>query len=176
MRMRGAEGPGARRALADEPHPPGRTTVSVTNLKALVGKLNATCRRTLEGAVGRCLSRGNYNVEVEHWLLELLGSADTDLARALRHFELDTARLTRELTRALDGLRTGNARAPQFSGEVFDLMREAWTLASLEFGAARIRTSHLLAALLADRSLSARVRSSAPELARLPAEQLRKDL
>ncbi len=35
-------------------------------LKSLVGKLNDTCRRALEAAAGLCLSRTNYNVEVEH--------------------------------------------------------------------------------------------------------------
>jgi type VI secretion system protein VasG len=42
------------------------------NLKSLVGKLNDTCRSALEAAAGLCLSRTNYNVEIEHWLLKLL--------------------------------------------------------------------------------------------------------
>ena len=45
------------------------------NLKGLIGKLNETCRRSLEAAAGLCLSRTNYNVEIEHWLLKLLESA-----------------------------------------------------------------------------------------------------
>ena len=54
--------------------------MAAVNLKSLVGKLNPLCRRTLEGAAGMCLSRTNYNVEVEHWLLKLLEPADSDLA------------------------------------------------------------------------------------------------
>jgi type VI secretion system protein VasG len=34
------------------------------NLKSLIGKLNETCRRSLEGAAGLCLTRTNYNVEI----------------------------------------------------------------------------------------------------------------
>ena len=41
------------------------------NLKELVGKLNDTCRMALESAAGLCLSRTNYNIEIEHWLAEV---------------------------------------------------------------------------------------------------------
>ena len=50
------------------------------NLKSLIGRLNDTCRQALEGAAGLCLSRTNYDVEVEHVLLKLLEAPDTDLA------------------------------------------------------------------------------------------------
>ena len=60
------------------------------NLKSLVGKLNDTCRRALEAAAGLCLSRTNYNVEIEHWLLKLIEASDTDLAALFRHYEVDT--------------------------------------------------------------------------------------
>ncbi|MFO0842023.1 MAG: type VI secretion system ATPase TssH [Gemmataceae bacterium] len=150
--------------------------MAVTNLKSLVGKLNPVCRRALEAAAGLCLSRTNYNVEVEHWLLKLVEAADTDLPRVLKHYQVDTSRLGRELTRARDALKTGNARAPELSLDLLDWMREAWTLASLEYDATQIRSSHLLAALLGDRNLSARAKLAAPELNKVPAEQFQKDL
>src|SRR5205814_1358371 len=104
------------------------------NLKELVAKLNPTCRRGLEAAAGLCLSRSNYNVEIEHWLVKLLEPANSDLTRLLKHYDIDPSRVSRELTRTLDGLKTGNARAPELSLEIMDLMREAWVLASLEYG------------------------------------------
>ena len=64
--------------------------MAAINLKSLVGKLNSICRRALEGAAGLCLSRTNYNVEIEHWLLKLLEPADSDLARILKHYDIDT--------------------------------------------------------------------------------------
>jgi type VI secretion system protein VasG len=150
--------------------------MATINLKALVGKLNATCRRALEAAAGLCMSRTNYNVEIEHWLLKLLEAPNTDLTRILKHNDVDPARANRELTKALDGLRTGNARAPELSLDILDLMREAWVLTSLEYAAYRVRSGHLLAALLADRTLSQKLRSSSPELAKIPGEQLQKDM
>jgi len=146
------------------------------NLKSLVGKLNASCRRALEGSAGLCLSRTNYNVEVEHWLMKLLEPADGDLPRILRHYEVDPARLNRELTKVLDGLKTGNARAPELSPEIVDLMREAWVLSSLKYNSGAIRSGALLTALLLDKSLSSRVRTLVPELAKIPAAQLENDL
>src|SRR5262249_20097883 len=144
------------------------TAVAVTNLKTLVSNLNPVCRRALEGAAGLCLSRTNYNVEVEHWLLKLLEPADTDLPRLLRQYGIDAGRVVRELPQSLDGLRTGNARKPDMSLDVVNWMREAWELASLEYGAGQIRSGYLLAALLTDRNLGARIRSASPELARIP--------
>jgi len=40
------------------------------DLKSLVGRLNDLCRRSLEAAAGLTLSRSNFHVEIEHWLLE----------------------------------------------------------------------------------------------------------
>jgi len=145
------------------------------NLKSLVGKLNPVCRRGLEGAAGLCLSRTNYNVEIEHWLLKLLETANSDLTRILRHYDVDLARLNRDLTRSLDQLRTGNARAPELSLEILDLTREAWVQASLEFGSQQIRSGHLLTALLLDRAMGNRMRSVSAELAKVPADRLGKE-
>lgn len=146
------------------------------NLKALVGKLNGPSRRALEAAAGLCLSRTNYNVEIEHWLLKLMEPTDGDLPRIFRHYDVDPARVGRELTRALDGLKTGNARAPELSPDLLDWMREAWTLTSLEFNAYRIRAGHLLAALLTEQKLSLRAKNSSPELAKIPGEKLPREL
>ncbi len=150
--------------------------MATINPRALVSKLNAICRRALEGAAGMCLSRSNYNVEIEHWLLKLFEPDNTDLTRLLRHYGVDASRVGRELTRTLDQLRTGNARAPELSLELLDLMREAWVFATLQCNSSRIRSGYLLAALLADRNLAGRLRSSSAELAKIPAERLQQEV
>src|SRR5262249_20322433 len=75
---------------------------------ALIKTLNTTCVNALQAAAGLCLSRTNPSVEVEHWLTKLVEAPNTDLTRILRHFEVDTARLLRDLTKVMDGFRTGN--------------------------------------------------------------------
>jgi type VI secretion system protein VasG len=130
----------------------------------------------LEAAAGLCLSRTNYNVEIEHWLVKLLEPDGTDIARILRHYDVDPARVGRELTRTLDKLKTGNGRAPELSLDILDLLREAWVLASLEYGSMRLRSGYLLTAVLTDRALSARIRANSAELNKISGEQLQKEV
>lgn len=145
------------------------------NLKALVGRANPLCRRTLEAAAGLCLSRSNYNVEIEHWLTKLLEEGRTDLAAILAAYEIDVSRLNAELTKALDRFKTGNSRAPSLSPQIVELLQKAWLLASIEFGEGAIRSGHLLLALLRDESLSGAVLASCPQLGAISPEGLHKD-
>jgi type VI secretion system protein VasG len=144
------------------------------SLKSLIGKLNDTCRSALEGAAGLCLTRTHYDVDIEHLLLKLHEAPDTDVARILRQYEIDGARVSRDLTRALDRFKTGNARTPALSPHVPKLISEAWTIASIEFGVAKVRSGHLLLALLLSEDLAPLARESAPELTKISTEDLRK--
>jgi type VI secretion system protein VasG len=146
------------------------------DLRSLVAKLNDPCRRSLEAAAGYTLSRTHYNVEVEHWLLKLLDIPNGDFASILTRFEIDPGRVTTELTRFVDTLKTGNARAPSLAPPLVALVREAWLIASLEGAAGRIRSGHVLVALLADDGLLRSARESSPQLAKISPEVLRKDL
>ena len=143
------------------------------NLKSLIGRLNDTCRSALEGAAGLCLSRTNYDVEIEHYLIKLLEAHDTDLPRILNHFEVGMARLNRDLARALDRLKTGNTRTPALSPRLPLLVQEAWLLASVEFGAAKVRSGHLLMALLGNDDLGRLAVDISHEFARISPESLR---
>lgn len=146
------------------------------NLKELIGKLNDTCRRSLEGAAGLCLSRTNYNVEIEHWLLKLLESSNTDLSVLLKHYGVNTSRLAADLTRQIDRLKTGNARPPALSPNIVDLVREAWLIGSVNFGERTVRTGHLLCALLSEDGLLRMISAATAALEELSAETLRKEL
>jgi type VI secretion system protein VasG len=146
------------------------------DLKSLIGRLNDTCRRQLEAAAGLTLSRSHYNVEIEHVLLKLVETPGTDIGAILRKQEIDPGRVAQELTRALDKLRTGNARAPSLSPDIVTWLREAWMIASLEADAGRVRSGQLLAVLLADEALSRTLRDSCPSLAALPADAVRRNL
>jgi type VI secretion system protein VasG len=146
------------------------------DLKSLVGRLNDLCRRQVEAAAGMTLSRSHYNVEIEHLLLKLVEAQGSDIETILRKTGVDIGRVAAELTRALDRFRTGNSRAPALSPDIVAWLKEAWLIASLEGGAARIRSGHLLAALLGDETLSRVVRDSVPTLMAVSAEAVRKNL
>ena len=146
------------------------------DLKALVARMTDLGRRQLEAAAGLTLSRGHYNVEIEHLLVKLIEAPGGDVSLVLRHAGLDAGRVLGELTRALDKMRTGNARAPALSPDIVTWLREAWLIASVEANQGRIRTGFLLAALLGDEMLARTVKDSAPSLLAIPVDTLRKDL
>src|SRR4051812_45742048 len=117
------------------------------NLKSLIGKLNETTRSAMESAAGLCLARTHHDVQIEHFLLKLLDDPDTDIARILHRAEADTSRLTRELTRGLDKLKSGSARTPGLSPILLKMFTEAWTIGSLDYGALQIRSGFVVLAL-----------------------------
>jgi type VI secretion system protein VasG len=142
------------------------------NLKGLIGKLNDTCRRALEGAAGLCLSRTHYDVDIEHLLTKLLEMQNTDIHKICRHYGMDHSRFARDLTRTLDRLKTGNARTPTLAPRVPRLINEAWSLASIEYGGNRVRSGHLMLALLAEDDFARMMREASPEVQRISAEDL----
>lgn len=146
------------------------------NLKSLVGRLNDVSRNALEGAAGLCLSRTNYDVEVEHILGKLLEQDDTDLHKIATHYEINIDRLNKDVSSALDRLKTGNSRTPGLSDRIPEWMQDAWLLASVDFGAARVRSGHLILALLASNGLSRIARDISKEFDHISLEDLQKKL
>ena len=137
------------------------------NLKGLIGKLDPICRRTLEAAAGLCLSRTNYNVEIEHWLSKLLETPNTDLDAIIKAFEIDGSRLTADLTRSIDTFKTGNSRSPALSPNVVEAARLAWLTCSIDFGEAATRSGHLLLALLEDDAMARIVNGASREFGKI---------
>ena len=146
------------------------------NLKSLVGRLNDTCRGALEGAAGLCMSRTNYDVEIEHILAKLLGEDDTDLHKICHHYEVNVDRLTKDVSVALDRLKTGNSRTPGLSDRLPDWFQNAWLLASVDYSAARVRSGHLLLALLSNDGTARLARDISREFSHISVESLQKEL
>src|SRR6202050_3077043 len=145
------------------------------NLKAMIGKLNDSTRDALEAAAGLCLARTHYDIEVEHYLTKLLDSTDNDVAAIFKHFEIDTSRLSGELARALDKLKTGNARTPALSPTLMRMLIEAWTLGSIDYNAGQVRTGFTILALVTNDELVRLIRDISREFQKIQADSLRKD-
>ena len=146
------------------------------NLKALIGKLNEPARSALEGAAGLCLSRTNYDVEVEHYITKLLESTSGDFAAIIKHFEIDKSRLSADLARSLDKLKSGNARTPAISPTVLKMLTTAWTIGSIDFNAGQVRTGFTILALVSDEELARLINDVSREFQKINADALRKDL
>ena len=144
--------------------------------RALIGKLNNQARNALERAVALCVSRTNYDVEIEHYLTTLLDSSSNDLATIIKHFEIDKSRFTAELARSMDRLKSGNGRGPNISPTVTKMLASAWTIGSIDYNAGQIRTGFLIAALVAEEELSRVIREVSKEFQKINSDALRKDL
>ncbi|MBL0938801.1 MAG: type VI secretion system ATPase TssH [Gemmatimonadaceae bacterium] len=145
------------------------------NLRGLIAKLNAPLRSAVEGAAGLCLSRTNYDVELEHLLIKLLDATDSDLAVTFKHFGINRTRFADDLARAVDRLKTGNGRTPSLSTSLVNALREGWVIGSVEYGAPRVRTGHLLLALLSVPELQRMAVDISKEFEKVPLDVFKKD-
>src|ERR1700761_9454766 len=144
-----------------------------TPLKTLIAKLNTTCRLAAERAASLCLSRGHYEVDLEHLLVALLDAPAADLVCVLRASDVDPRALRDDLDRELERFKTGNSRTPVFSPHLIALFEQAWLIASLDARIARIRSGHLLLALLSAPDLAQFAQRMSPRFAQVPAAELK---
>jgi type VI secretion system protein VasG len=138
----------------------------MTNLKTLIAKLDPLCRQAAERAASITLSHGHHEVDIEHLLLALLENPRSDLVVACRRWGVATEALQADLQRELARLRNGNTRTPVFGTRLLTLLEQAWLIASLDTLDPRIRSAHLLLALLTEPTLSQLAQRSSPASAR----------
>lgn len=143
------------------------------DLRRLIGRLSSYCRHALESAAGLAVSRGHYEVSIEHMLLALAEDSRNDLQVMLAYFDVEPAGFRRQLQAAMDMGRTGNQGRPVFSPLLIEWIREAWLVASVELGLDHVRSGALLATIVARPSRFADLRWQAA-IAPLSYEVLRK--
>jgi len=147
------------------------------NLKTLISKLNDTTRAAATRAASICVGLGQYEVDVEHLFLGLIEQSGSDLAAIARHCDISLTGLEADLRREVARFATGSARTPVFSRHLPLLFEHAWLIASLGTGGPpRIRSSHLILALLTEPSLAQLAQRASPLFARFPLDRLKHDL
>ncbi|RMO96529.1 ATPase ClpV [Pseudomonas syringae pv. philadelphi] len=120
---------------------------------ALFGKLNSVAYKAIEAATVFCKLRGNPYVELAHWFHQLLQLQDSDLHRIIRQFNVEPARLARDLTEALDRLPRGSTSITDLSSHVEETVERGWVYGSLMFGESQVRTGYLVIGILKTPSL-----------------------
>ncbi len=143
------------------------------NLRSLIGKLNHETRSAVEAAAGLCLSRTHYDVEVEHYLVKLLDTTDTDFSLIIKHFGLDRSRLASDLQKGLDKLKRGNAKTPALSPQLVKMLTNAWTIGSVDYSANKARTGHTLLALVENEDLRRMLVDISREFTKLTSDGMR---
>ncbi len=121
-------------------------------IKALMARLNPTLTRALEAAAGACIQRTHYEITIEHCLVQLLDQSSSDVHLCLVKSGIDVQSARTELEKSLARLHTGNGAKPRFSMILLESLTSAWNLGNLELGHERLRSIHLLIALLRDQN------------------------
>ena len=117
------------------------------NVRLLLNKLNSFCLGQLDAAAGLAMTRGHYEIGVEHFVAKCVDVKDSDITLIVQDLGVTSAEVKNKLQESLEEYRTGNTNRPVFSPRLLELMEQAWIIASVEFGHSAIRSGHLLAAL-----------------------------
>ncbi|QIC59932.1 type VI secretion system ATPase TssH [Acinetobacter schindleri] len=126
----------------------------MNNLKILITKLSDHARLCLEKSANTCINQQNYEIEIEHFFLELLSHNQlNDVQLLLKNYKLSKEALLDDLNESLFQLNKGNSGTPIFATSIIRLLEQAWLLASAEKEPV-IRSGHLLVALLTASDLS----------------------
>ena len=147
------------------------------NLKTLIGKLNDTTRLAATRAASICVALGQYEVEVEHLLLALLEQERCDVVLIARQCGVAIDTLEADLHHEVGQFKTGSTRTPVFSHHLPLLLEHAWLIASLATPQPdRIRSAHLLVALLTEPELSQIAHRASPAFAQIPIDEVKHKL
>lgn len=141
----------------------------------LFGKLDETLFRTIESATTLCKLRGNPYVELVHWLNQIWQQEQNDLRLIARHFEVDAQALEQGFAQALARLPAGASTISDFSYHIELAIERAWIYASLECFESRIRSGHLLIAMLTTMELRRALFAISSAFERISLEHLTAD-
>jgi type VI secretion system protein VasG len=149
------------------------------NLKTLIGKLNDTTRTAATRAASICVGLGQYEVDVEHLFLALLEQPASDVVVAARAAGIGLTAFETDLRKEVERLPGGSSRTPVFSRHLPVLFEHAWLIASLGQPAPgqeqRIRSGHLLLALLAEPGLAQLAQRASGCFMDFPLDRLKHD-
>ena len=123
--------------------------------EALLSKLGGHAAKGLLSAVDRCVRLGHDTVLPDHYLYELLVNDRLDLCIVLDDAGVDRSRARETLSRGFVDARGGSAAKPSFSRTLLDWIEDAWVIASVTHDSSRVRSLHLLEALLSHPGLPA---------------------
>ena len=140
--------------------------------ETLFGKLNPIAYQSIEAATVFCKMRGNPYVELVHWISQLVQTQGSDFEAILRHYQLETSTLARDVTLALDRLPRGSTSISDFADHIEDAIKNGWLYGTLLFGQAQVRTGFVVLGLLKVRHLHQALVSISRQFERIKEDEL----
>lgn len=142
------------------------------SLEAVTGKLNRVGYEAFIQALRQAKGAGNRNVELAHWLAQILQRRSTDIGLTAAHYGLDMGRLATDIGGVIEGFRKNETEMPGVANNVVDLLDRGWHYATLFFGETQIRTGHILVAALKSLELRRALTAISKEFAKIPVDEL----
>jgi len=121
------------------------TQVTLTNL---VGKLSPEIKQALEVSAGAAMNQGVGAIETEHWVLQLISQKDAKLLSLLDSQKISLETVVNELSKKIAALQKGSEGQPTLSHGLTELVKDAWMIASVNYGHGEIVSLHLVQALM----------------------------
>ena len=117
-------------------------------LGVMIKRLNPLCRSALEAAAGLCMSRGHYEVSVEHLMSQLIQETNADVQLACTYFGIDPGKVDKLLNRHLESEKSGNKGRPVFSRHLLGWFQDSLLLATADYNWRAIRSGALFTTLV----------------------------
>jgi len=142
------------------------------SVESVAGKLNRVGYEAFILALRQAKTAGNRNIELGHWLFQLLQKDRTDIALTADHFKLNRGKLLADATAVVNSFRKNETEMPGISNQVADALDRGWHYATLLFGETQIRTGHLLVAMLKSIELRRALVGVSQEFAKIPVDEV----
>src|SRR5271165_5874149 len=142
------------------------------SVESVAGKLNRIGYEAFIQALRQAKTAGNRNIELGHWLFQLLQKDRTDVAMTADRYKLSRAKLLTDATAVVNGYRKNETEMPGISAQVADALDRGWHYSTLLFGETQIRTGHLLVAMLKSTELRRALLGVSQEFSKIPADEV----
>ncbi|KRA53082.1 type VI secretion system ATPase TssH [Devosia sp. Root635] len=146
--------------------------MSDISLETVTGKLNRLGYDTFMQSLRHAKNAGNRNLELAHWMFQIVSNDRSDVTLTLAHYGIDRSKVLAEIGAALDGFRKNETEMPGIADPINDALDRGWYYATLMFGEAQIRTGHILLAALKDLKLRPSLQQASRSLMQISADTL----
>ncbi|TCS41300.1 type VI secretion system ATPase TssH [Reinekea marinisedimentorum] len=118
-------------------------------LRALLDKLNGQCGQMMEAAAGFTISRGHYQITIEHLLIKLLEDDHRyGIDAVLEYFQVNIDELWQGLIDSINSLRSGHQGKPGMSENLFQVLEKACVINSVHYRREDIDSVSILEAVI----------------------------
>ncbi|MCE7029257.1 type VI secretion system ATPase TssH [Jiella avicenniae] len=145
------------------------------NYEILTGKLTPLAHEAFRKAFWQAKEAGNRNVELAHWLFQLVSADGSDIVAALDRLDVPAGTVLAELAETIGRAKRNVTEIPSIAGPLGESLDRGWLYASLLFGSAAIRSGHVLLGALRDENLRGVLAASSRSLSRLDPDEVAND-